>query len=146
VRGKVTAARLHRAALGERRAAIRRRYPSRSTRGRVDTFCLADGRRVRVGYGVGGRLRGRAAVIVSNSRYLPVARVRLGSSTAALRRRLRGERRVRIDRDTWYVAAGAGATVVFRTSDGRVREAGIAARSATRAPAAARRFLRLLFR
>lgn len=145
VRGKVTAARLHRATLGERRTAIRGRYPSRTTRGRVDSFCLADGRRVRVGYGSAGRLRSRAALLASNSRHLPVAGIRAGSSTAALRRRLRGERRVRVGRDTWYLSPGPRATRVFRTNDGRVREAGIAARSVTRTPADAGRFLRGLF-
>jgi hypothetical protein len=86
------------------------------------------------------------ALIVSNGGYLPVAGVRVGSSTAALRRRLRDEHPVRVGRDTWYVAARPRATLVFRTSDGRVREAGIAARSATRTPGSARAFLRRLLR
>ena len=55
VRGRIGGRRVHRAVLGRRRAAIRRRYPSRRSRGRVDRFCLANGKSVRVATGAGGR-------------------------------------------------------------------------------------------
>jgi metallophosphoesterase (TIGR03767 family) len=135
LRGRIRGRRVHRAVLGLRRAAIRRRYPSRRRSGRrVDNFCLADGKRVRVRYS-----RRRAIVISTTSSKFKLRRVRVGMGRRAFRRRIRGERRLR---GGWWVARGRRSTPIFRVRRGRVRQVGIAARRATRTPRASRRALR----
>jgi hypothetical protein len=59
-----------------------------------------------------------------------------------MRRRLRGERRYRVGRNTWYVAKGRRSTLVFRTRRGRVGATGIASQRLTRGSKATRRLLR----
>jgi 3',5'-cyclic AMP phosphodiesterase CpdA len=155
LRGRISGRRLHRARLGRRRSAIRRAYPrsSRRTRGRFDLFCLADGKLVRVGYPSRGllrglprrerrRVRGRAVLILTSSGHFRAKRVPPGMRVRTMRRRVRDERRFRIGRNTWYLARGRGATVVYRTQRGRVRAIGLADRRLTGGRRAARRFLR----
>ena len=131
LRGRLKGKRLHRARLGARRRAVRRRYPSRTTRRGKDAFCLADGRSVRVGY-----KRGRAALILTSSTKFRARGIRPGMRT----RRLRGRAR-RVSR-RFFIARGRRATLVFRVRRGRVREIGIAKRRLTRSRASARRLLR----
>jgi hypothetical protein len=61
---------------------------------------------------------------------------------SSLRRRLTGERRYRVGRNTWYVAKAARATSVFRTRRGRVGATGVASRRLTRGVRDTRRLLR----
>jgi calcineurin-like phosphoesterase family protein len=154
LRGRIKGKTVHRARLGRTRRAIRRRYPSRRTRGGFDYFCLADGKRVRVGYptrqlrrrlarGLSRRLRGRAVLILTSSPRLRVKRVRPGVRTSTMRRRVRGERLVLRRRGvSWYVARGRRAQVVFRTRRGRVREVGLASRRLARTKRGSRRLIR----
>jgi metallophosphoesterase (TIGR03767 family) len=131
LRGRLAGRRLHRARLGARRRAIRRRYPTRSPRRRVDVFCLADGKRVRVAY-----RRGRAVLILTSSRKFRARGVRPGMRA----RRLRG--RARRSGRGFYVARRRAATLVFRVRRGRVVEVGIAQRRLTATRARTRRLLR----
>jgi hypothetical protein len=151
--GRLSGTRLHRARLGRTRGATRRSYPSRSTRRGFDYFCLADGRLVRAGYSSrrlrrglsrreARRVRGRAVLVLTSSRRFGARGVRRGTRVATMRRRVRGERRFRVGRNTWYLVRGKRATIVYRTQRGRVRAVGIADRRLTRGRRAARRFLR----
>jgi hypothetical protein len=88
------------------------------------------------------RTRGRAVLALSSHPVHAVKRVRNGTSLRALRRRVRGERRFRIGRNSWYLVRGRHARIVFRVSGARVREVGLADLRLTSTPARARRFLR----
>jgi metallophosphoesterase (TIGR03767 family) len=153
VSGKVRGRRFHRARVGERRRTIRRRYPTRRARGDFDYFCLSDGKRVRVGYpsrrlrrSLGRRARrrarGRAALVLTDSPHLKKSKVKVGTRTRTLRRRLRGEFRVRSGRTTFYVGRGRSARAVFRVQRGKVREVGVAWGRLARSRRAAARLLR----
>lgn len=155
LRGRIAGRRVHRVRLGARRRTVRRAY-SRSTRrsrGQFDYFCLADGRLVRVGYPgprllrrlgrrQARRVRGRAAVILTSSRFFSIRGIRPGTRAGTLRRRLRGERRHRIGRNTYYSVRGREARLLFRVRRGRVRALGVADGRLTRKRAGERTFLR----
>jgi hypothetical protein len=64
-----------------------------------------------------------------------------GTKVTALRRRLRGERALRVAGAVWYLADGANTRLVFRTRRSRVVAVGLADRRLTATPAAARRLL-----
>jgi 3',5'-cyclic AMP phosphodiesterase CpdA len=131
VAGRIRGRRLHRVSLGMKRAAVRRRYPSRTRRGRFDLFCLADGKQVRVKY-----RRGRVVLVLTSSPSFRARGIRVGAKRSALRGRAG-----RLNR-RFYIARSRRATVVFRVARGRVREVGLAARRLTATRAAARRLLR----
>ena len=153
VRGSVKGRRFHRARIGSRRSTNARRYPTRRRRGAFDHFCLSDGSRIRVGYPtrrlnrgvnrrVRSRVRGKAILTLTNSRRFRKNRIRVGSSARTVRRRLRGERRVRSGRVTFYVGRGRSARPVFRVIRNRVREIGIASSTLTKSRRRTARFLR----
>jgi len=133
------------------RASQRARLPGRRTKDRagIDRFCVSGGGAVEIGYPT-GRLsrsarmaaRGRSVLVLASSRRFSVHGIARGMSTATVRRRLRGERRYRVGRNTWYVAHGRGATLAFRTRGGRVGATGIASSRLTRGTTATRRLLR----
>ena len=131
VAGRIRGKRLHRVALGMKRTAVRRRYPSRTRRGRFDRFCLSDGKQVRVKY-----RRGRAVIVLTSSARFRARGVRVGAKRSALRRRA-----ARLGR-RFYIARSKRATIVFRVAGGRVREVGLAARRLTATRAAARKLFR----
>ena len=158
VRGRIGDKRVHRVRLGASRRSIRRRYPTRGTRRRraMDVFCLADGKRIRVGYptprlrrSLGRPLRRRTArravVAVTSSPAFRIRRVRRGTPARRFRRLVRRERFVlRNRRSRWYTAPGKRATLLFRVRGGRVLELGLADKRLTRGRAASRRLLRSL--
>ena len=132
--------RVDRARLGLRRRSNRRLYPrhslGRKSR-RIDRFCIVGGGHVRVGYPTGGLLKGlsrgerrrlgdRAVLALSSSPRHRVHGLRRGSRLRSVRRRLRGERRYRTGRDSWFLAAGRQARVVVKVRRGRVSEVGLA--------------------
>ena len=132
--------RVDRARLGRRRRSNRRRYPrhslDRKSR-RIDRFCIVGGGYVRVGYPSGGLLKGlsrgerrrlgdRAVLALSSSRRHRVSGLRRGSRLRTVRRRLRGARRYRVGRDTWYLAGARQARLVVKVRRGRVSEIGLA--------------------
>jgi hypothetical protein len=118
----------------------------------IDRYCTTDGHTLRIGYLTARlartlstperrRIRGRAVLVLSGSPYASARGVAPGSATSELRRRLRGERRVRLGVDTWYFVRGGRTTTIYRTRRGLVREVGIADRRLTATERAARRFL-----
>jgi hypothetical protein len=68
--------------------------------------------------------------------------VRPGTSLRTMRRRMRGERRFKVGRNSWYLVRGRRARIVVRVSGSRVREVGLADLRLTGTRARARRFLR----
>jgi hypothetical protein len=143
LRGRIAGKRLHRARLGQKRSTIRRAYPSRRSRGSFDYFCVADGSVVSVGYRT---TQGRAVLLLTTSTHLGLRRLRVGSSTLTLRRRLPRARRYRAGRNTWYLARSKSSTLAFKTRRGRIRSLGIADGRLTRTRRAQHRFLSGFFR
>jgi hypothetical protein len=88
------------------------------------------------------RLHGRTILILTSSKRYSVKRIKRGTSVRTLRRRLRHERRVHVGHNTWYLAAGRRARLLFKTRHGRVLEVGIGDKRMTRSRRGARRFLR----
>ena len=150
-RGAARGTRLGPLRLGSARASLRRRLGGRraSRRAGIDLFCVAGGGVVEIGYptrrsprGVRRSLRDRAVLVLASSRRFSVSGVRRGASVASLRRRVRGERRFRVGRNTWFVARSGKVVRLFRTRRGRVLSVGVGRGSLNRGPRATRRFLR----
>lgn len=116
----------------------------------MDRYCATGGGSFRIGYPTSrlsrrqrGRVGGRRVILVlTSSKRFSVRAVKPGARVTTLRRRLRGERRLRIGKNVWYVARGSGATLAFRTRGRRVAAVGIADRRLTRGAGASRRLLR----
>ena len=122
----------------------------------MDRFCLVAGGNLRVGYpstrvrrslgrGLRRRIRnGRVVLLLTSSKLYSARRVRVGTGTRTMRRRIgrRGVRSVRVGKNRWYLRRGKGVTLVFKVRRGRVRELGLADARLTRTRARARRFLR----
>lgn len=143
--------RLGSAALGRTRARQRRLLRGKRLRSRpgMDRYCAAGGGSFRIGYPTRrlsraqrAAARGRVILVMTSSRRFMVRGVRPGASLKSLRRRLRGERRIAVGRNAWYLAPGRSATLVFKTRGRRVLDVGIADRRLTRGARASKRFLR----
>lgn len=78
---------------------------------------------------------------MSTSKSFRIRKIRRGTSTKTLRKRLRGERRVRIGKSTWYYAKGSKARLLFRARKGKVLDVGLGSRSLTRSRRGVVRFL-----
>jgi hypothetical protein len=152
IRGAARGAGLGPARLGRSRQRVRSSLGSkrnRRTRRGLDRYCVAGGGIYEVGYPTGRLTRaqrraakGRAILLLSNSPRLTVRGLRRGTRVKRLRARLRGERRYRVGKNTWYLARGTRATLVFKTRHGKVLAAGIGSRKLTRGKRASRKFLR----
>ena len=154
-RRRITGKRVDRARLGRSRGANRRLYPRHTLRGkssRLDRFCTVGGGYVRVGYPTGGlvkglsrgerrRVGGRAVLALSSSPRHRVSRLGKGSRLRTVARRLFGERRFRVGRDTWLLAPARQARIVVKVRRGKVSDVGLADLRLT-AGANARRFVR----
>ena len=79
---------------------------------------------------------------ISTSKRFRVKRLRVGSRTRTLRKRLKGERRIRVGRNVWYTARGKRSRLLFRTRRGRVRELGLGNKRLTSTRRGTVRFLR----
>jgi ABC-2 type transport system ATP-binding protein len=123
----------------------------RSRRG-LDRYCTSGGGAFRIGYptrrllrgfarGAQRRVRNRVVLILTSSRRFAVRGVKAGDRAGAARRRLRGARRVRVGRNTWYVATGKRARLLVQVRGGRVRSVGIGSKRLSGGRAGARRFL-----
>ena len=150
VGGAAKGRRMGPAALGRTRTAQRRLLRSRRLHARVgqDSYCVAGGGTLRIGYPTRrltrrerGLVRGRSVFVLSSSPRFSVRGIRPGGTVRALRTRLRGERRVTMGANAWYLATGRSATLVYRTHGARVREVGLANRRLTTGTAGARRLL-----
>ena len=150
-RGGAAGTRLGPARLGRTRKRQRRFFHGKALKSRrgMDRYCATGGGSFRIGYPT-SRLsrtarklaRKRAIVILTSSKRFSVRGVRPGSSVKGLRRRLRGERRLAIGRNAWYLARGRKATLVYKTRGKRVLDVGIGDRRLTGTSGSARRFLR----
>jgi hypothetical protein len=136
--GKARGRALGEAKLGRRRAKQRQALGVVFGRsgGQTDFFCAPDGEAVRVGH-----VRDRSAIALTASEKFSVAGIRAGDRLRALKRKLRGERRVRSGGATWYVGPRSPVRRVFRTSGKRVVEVGIVGGRFVAGPRAAK-FLR----
>src|SRR3954451_437581 len=135
--GGVHGKRLGPTVLGRTRSRQRRalRGARLHARGGIDRYCATGGGSFRIAYptrrlnrGLGRALRRRVArravLILTSSRRFSVTGTRVGARVKTLRRKLRDERRVRVGRNVWYLAAGR----VYKTRRGRVLAVGIADR------------------
>ncbi len=155
-KGKVRRRSVGRAVLGRNRTRQRRRFGRarrlKARRG-IDRYCVKGGGTMRVGYPTRAlnagrsartkkRMRRRVVLAISTSRRFRIRRSRVGTSTRMLRRRLRGERRLRIGTTVWFTAKGRSSRLLFRTRGGRVRELGLGNRRLTSTRRGTVRFLR----
>ncbi len=129
-----------RATLGRKRAIQRRRFGNaRRLRARkgIDRYCVKGGGLMRVGYPtrqLNKRLsrrtrrevRDEAVLALTTNRRLGIRGLRVGSRTKVLRASFRGERGVRVGRNTWYLVRSRKARFVFKTRRGRIGELGLA--------------------
>lgn len=153
--GRVSGKTLGRARLGRKRATVRRAYSRTSLRkGRtIDRFCLLRGGAVRAGFPSAKlltklsarqrrRVKDRAVLLLGSQARYRARGLRIGSRTRTLRRRLHRPKGYRVGANTWYLARGHGARIVFRVRAGKVREIGLADLALTAGKARVRRFLR----
>jgi hypothetical protein len=141
--GKLAGHHLGPIALGERRAALRRKLGHFSTRRlkTMDFFCLADGG-LRAGYpsskllrSLSKRQRARFAnrvVLTSTSDpYYSLDGVKPGTPLARALHKLRIRARLTIGRNTWYVVQGRSAAGILKVQHRVVEEVGIADKALT---------------
>ncbi len=133
------------ARLGRKRAKQRRMLEGTllSDRKGIDRYCLEKARgALRVGYPTSRlnsqisrksrkRIKSKAIYLGTTSKAFKLSKLKVGSSTKTLRKRLKGERRYRVGKNVWYVAKGKRARVLFRTRKNRVRELALADRGLT---------------
>jgi hypothetical protein len=87
------------------------------------------------------RIRRRAQLALTNSRALSLRGIKRGTRVRRLRSKLRGERRVRVGRNVWFLAGSKKARLLFKTRRGRVQEIGLGSKRLTSTRLRARRFL-----
>lgn len=109
-----------------------------SDRPGIDRYCMKKGGgSLRAGYPTSRlnsklskktrkRIKAKAVLLLSTSKAFRLSKVKVGSSTKTVRKRLKGERRYKVGRNTWYVAKGKRARVLFRTRKNKVLEMGLA--------------------
>ena len=128
------------ARLGRTRSGQRKKLKGTllSDRKGIDRYCVKKGGgTLRVGYPTNRlasklsrktrkRIRRRAVLLLSTSKSFRLAKSKVGTRTRALRRRLEGEHRYRVGRNSWIVAPGKRARILYRTRRGKVLEMGIA--------------------
>jgi hypothetical protein len=157
VAGGVSGKRLGRAVIGRTRKRQRQVLGGRllSRRGGIDRYCVNGGGAMRIGYPTARlrraypgrsrvllRRRRRALLVLTSSKRVSVRGLGVGDSLRTLHRRLRGERRLPVGRNSWYVASGRRARLLFQVRRGRIRQVGIADKGLTRGRRAGRSFLR----
>jgi len=150
VRGtRVGAARLARKRTKQRKTLLATRFSDRKG---IDRYCVQKGGTLRVGYPTGRlasklsrktrrRIGKKAILLLSTSKKFRIRKIRRGTSTKTLRKRLRGERRVKIGKNTWYYAKGSKARLLFRARKGKVLDVGLGSRSLTKSRKSVVRFL-----
>jgi hypothetical protein len=154
IRGRFRGRRLGPATLGRTRARQRAAFRGKRPRRRrgIDSYCLAGGGTLRIGYPTGRlqralsrqqrvRVRRKAVLLLTSSAQFGLRGIRVGATAGRVGARLRGERRIRVGRNVWFLAGGARARLVFKVRAGRVREIGLADKRVTRTRRGARRFL-----
>lgn len=153
-RGGVNGTRLGPAVLGRTLRTQRRYFKGTrlKSRPRMDRYCAAGGGSFRIGYTTKRlarstnarerkRVSGRAVLILTSSKRFSVAGIVPGSSVRNLRAKLKGERKLRIGKNTWYVANGRRSRLIFRVRGNTVQAVGIADRWLTTSTAGGKRLL-----
>ena len=93
----------------------------------VDRWCLVGGGTLRVGYPTARlshalrastrrRISGRVVIALTTSQRFSIHGLRQGARSRTVARRLRGARRYKIGRNTWFVARGRGARLLVRSA------------------------------
>lgn len=154
-RGGASGTRLGPAVLGRTVKVQRRHFKGKrlKTRAKMDRYCATGGGSFRIGYTTSRlaraasaaerkRVTGRAVLILTSGTRYSVAAIKPGASTKVLRSKLKGERRYRIGKNTWYVAAGRKARLIYRTRGGKVQAVGIADKRLTTSSAGSKRVLK----
>lgn len=154
-RGGARGKRLGPAHLARTRARQRRAFHGKRlrSRGGIDSYCATGGGKFRIAYptrrlnrglkrSTRRRVRKRAVLLLATSKRFSVRGIKRGTTVRKLRRRLHGERRVRVGKNAWYVAGGRSARLIFRTRGKRVLEVGLGDKRLTRSRKADRHFLR----
>jgi hypothetical protein len=109
------------------------------TRRGMDRYCASPAGSYRIGYATRRlertlshatrrRIHGRAVLILTSSRRYRVHGIAPGTSVKRLRRALRGERRIRVGRNVWYLTRTRRVACVYKTRGGRVTAVGVADR------------------
>ncbi len=154
-RGGARGKRLGPGRLGRKRSTQRKAFKGKRlrSRGGIDRYCASGGGTFRIAYptrrlnhGLGRstrkRIGSRAVLLLSSSKRYSVRGIKRGTSVRTLRRRLRGERRLKVGRNTWYVAPGRSTRLIYRTRGKKVVEVGIGDGGLTRSRRADAHFLR----
>ena len=109
-----------------------------SDRKGIDRYCLKKGGgALRVGYPTTRlnskvskktrkRIKSKAIYMGSTSKAFSISKLKVGSKTKTLRKRLKGERRYVVGKNVWYVAKGKKARILFRARKSKVVELAIA--------------------
>ena len=153
--GGIKGKRLGPARLGRPKRAQRRLFSGATLRSRagLDRYCARGGGSFRIGYPTSRLSRtlppklrravaGRVVLALTSSRRYALRGVRVGDSTASMRRRLRTAVTQRIGRNVWYVVRGKAVDSLVSAQGGRVRAIGIGDGRLTKGKRALKRFLR----
>lgn len=155
VTGKLKGRSLGPAKLGRTRKAQRRKFKGLTLRSRkgLDRYCAAGGGTFRIGYPTRRLLRtvkrklrrkvkGRVVIILTSSAHFSLKGLRAGDSTRKARRKLHGERKLKVGKNTWLVVPGRKISLLVSTRGGKVRAVGIGDGRLARGKKARKRFLR----
>jgi hypothetical protein len=151
--GRLAARMLGPLTLGMTRARARSTLPRFTTRGRhdMDFYCLARGPGIRAGYpstilirglsrSEAARLRGRAILILTATKFYALDGVRVGQRIAAIAARRVGQQ-YQIGLNTWYLTPNGQSRGVLKVRHGVIEEIGIADNRLTQPGRPARTFL-----
>ena len=109
-----------------------------SDRTGIDRYCLKKGGgSLRVGYPTSRlssklgkktrkRIKSKAIYMGTTSKAFSISKLKVGSSTKTLRKRLKGEKRYVVGKNAWYVAKGKKARILIRTRKKKVLELALA--------------------
>ncbi len=125
-----------------------------SDRKGIDRYCMKrGGGSLRVGYPTSRlssklskktrkRIKSKAIYLGTTSKAFRLAKLKVGSRTKTLRKRIKGERRYRVGKNVWYVAKGRKARVLFRARKSKVLELALADKRLTASKKSTVRLLR----
>lgn len=124
-----------------------------SDRKGIDRYCVSGGGTLRAGYPTTRlaskltrktrrKISKKAIILLSTNKKFKIGKVRVGTKVKTLRKRLKGERSVKIGKNRWYYAKGSKSRLLFRTRKGKVIELGLGNKMLTANRPALVRFLR----
>ena len=125
-----------------------------SDRPGIDRYCLEKARgNLRVGYPTKrlnsqisrksrARIKSKAIYLGTTSKSFSLSKLKVGSRTKTLRKRLKGEKRYVVGKNVWYVAKGKKARILFRARKSKVQELALADKGLTATRTSTVRLLR----